>query len=159
LTPETTFDTVSAPAQNLIQRENFGSSWTRVFTKVLSLTWKLLKKPIAFLCNASALQVISVAPYSVSLGCALVWLVVKLQVLLQKGTPHSHILLLLTVSGIGSISALGLAITLHWLPLSPASKLDTRGTKTYLLAMQLGMLLVCIPVFLLVWRTPEEAMT
>ncbi len=115
----------------------------------------ILKKLIKYCRNASALQIVLLAPYSLFVSSVSVSLVVLLQMFLQKGSPYSTTLL--RISAIGLISALVLAVVLRWLPpISGATKSDTAGLKAYLLAIHVGVLLAFIPVFLLVWRSADE---
>lgn len=115
-------------------------------------------RKLSTLCrNASILQIVRLLPFSVLLGFTFIWIVVQLQALKQRPSSYSNILS--TISERGLIYALVVGLFFLWLPRLPRPKaLDSQGMKSYLLALQLGLILAFIPIYLLVWHTPDEAL-
>lgn len=105
--------------------------------------------------RAFTLQVIAWAPFFIALGSGLVLGVVLLQGWLQEPRPRLDFVRSWSTAGLIS----GLVLGAMWLLLRPSSKFKSEAVSAYVIASYLGLALLFVPTFLLVWRTPYESLT
>jgi len=101
-------------------------------------------------------EAVCLFPWSVAASAGLVAAVVVAQRWLQAPRQGAGFLLQWAAWAAGSAMASWLALRFSRASLVP-SRWDGDSWKSYLLALQGGVLALCVPAYLYVWRTPWEA--